>query len=263
MKMENVTLLISTCEKYSDLWDENIRLLNKNWADRSMRTILVTDCNHSNQYDMVEIFSAGDHVEMPQRILACLSTVETEYVIYCQDDYFLTQRISNSKIKELIQNMQDIKLDYLRLYSYPKANKKIDGYNELKWLNLDRTYDVNMYPGIWKTSFLKNAFNLNVDIWHLEVSLTSFAVSNEARCAMVNANIFPFLDVVEKGKLHYKAWKYLKKQGIELNRDKMTFFEELKHSILFHSRSLMPKKLFILIKRVLKKRGKRFFSDMY
>lgn len=261
--MKNVTLLISTCEKYSDLWDENIRLLNINWADRLIRTVLVTDCKHEDNYNMVEIFSAGDNVEMPQRIVNCLSTVETEYVIYCQDDYFLTEKISTATIEEMIRYMQEIDLDYLRLFSYPKGGKKIDGFKNLKWLKLDRTYDVNMYPGIWKTSFLKKAFNRNVDIWHLEVSLTGFAISSGAKCAMVNANVFPFLDVVEKGKIHYKAVKYLKSRRIELNREKMTFFDEMKHNILFHSRSLMPKKLFIFVKKTLKKAGKEFYSDMY
>ena len=37
---EDLSVIISTCDKFSDLWDANIQLLNQNWADRNAETFL-------------------------------------------------------------------------------------------------------------------------------------------------------------------------------------------------------------------------------
>ena len=43
MMENNFSIIISTCDKFSDLWDAHILLLNQNWADRNVETFLVTD----------------------------------------------------------------------------------------------------------------------------------------------------------------------------------------------------------------------------
>ena len=38
-----ITMLISSCDAYSDLWDGHVELLNRNWPGRDFRVLLVTD----------------------------------------------------------------------------------------------------------------------------------------------------------------------------------------------------------------------------
>lgn len=261
--MKNITIIISTCDKYSDLWRENIELINRNWTDRNCRTVLITDKPTERTFPHVEIYAAGENVEMPQRVLACLKTITTKYVLYLQDDYFLTKKIDTNKIEQIAASMEKLNLDYVRLYKYPFSHQMVANCSDLKWIVLDRTYAVNMYPGIWEKSFMERAFNRDISIWQLETTLTSFAVQQNAKCAMASQNIFPFLDVVEKGKIHYGALKYFKQRNIDLPRDKMTMTEELWHQIKFYSRSFLPKPIFIAAKRTMKHFGKEFYSDLY
>ena len=69
MKLEDkLTMLISSCEAYSDLWENHMILLNENWSDRTIDTVVVTDKVHEGILERASIFNAGDKLEMPQRI---------------------------------------------------------------------------------------------------------------------------------------------------------------------------------------------------
>ena len=43
MLKEKLTLVINSCDKFSDLWENHIDILNKSWPDREAETLLVTD----------------------------------------------------------------------------------------------------------------------------------------------------------------------------------------------------------------------------
>ena len=46
---DKLTMVIQTCDKFSDLWEGHFKLLNKNWADRQIDTLLVTDEATANE----------------------------------------------------------------------------------------------------------------------------------------------------------------------------------------------------------------------
>ena len=58
MLKNKLTLVIHTCDKFSDLWDGHISLLNKNWSDREIKTLLVTDKQTDRVFDGVDIIAA-------------------------------------------------------------------------------------------------------------------------------------------------------------------------------------------------------------
>ena len=47
---KNMTMLILSCDKFSDLWDGHIKLLEENWPDRDMETFIVTDAPSDKSY---------------------------------------------------------------------------------------------------------------------------------------------------------------------------------------------------------------------
>ena len=90
----NFSIIISTCDKFSDLWDAHILLLNQNWADRNVETFLVTDKPTDRTFENVTVVAAGEGTEITERLRAVMPLIKTEYVLFTLDDYFLTERIS-------------------------------------------------------------------------------------------------------------------------------------------------------------------------
>lgn len=64
----NFSIIISTCDKFSDLWEANIKLINENWKGRNVDTFLVTDKNTNLSFDNVTVISAGEDTEITDRL---------------------------------------------------------------------------------------------------------------------------------------------------------------------------------------------------
>ena len=86
----NFSLIISTCDQYSDLWKAHILLLNQNWADRNVPTFLVTDKPTDETFENVEVVAAGEGTEITERLKAVLPLIKTDYIFFTLDDYFLS-----------------------------------------------------------------------------------------------------------------------------------------------------------------------------
>lgn len=65
MSLKNrLTLVVHSCNKFSDLWDAHMTLLNRNWKDRDIDTFLVTDEETKSSYENVKIISTGKGKEL-------------------------------------------------------------------------------------------------------------------------------------------------------------------------------------------------------
>ena len=110
--LPDISLLIFTCDKFSDLWESGIGLLNKNWADRAFKTYLVTDKATDREFSGVTVISAGENAELSDRIKTALNTIDTDYVLVTLDDYFFTKPIDNSRIMRCLDIAKREDFDY-------------------------------------------------------------------------------------------------------------------------------------------------------
>lgn len=263
MLKDKITLVISSCDKFSDLWDAHIQLLNKNWKDRNIDTILVTDKETSKNYEGVRIISTGEGKEFSERIQEIIPYIKTEFLLITLDDYFLTKKIYTERIQNLVLAMEREDFDYIRVFGIPNSKRKIRGYESLYKIDLNGNYQVNLYPGIWRKSFLELTLEERLNAWEYEVSLTKTARKVDAKCAMSKGKEFEILDVVRKGQLLNRANKYLKKHNLyHGNRSKISYLKELKLDIMFYGKEVLPKWFIKFIKKILVKNGYQFYSDI-
>lgn len=224
MLKDKLTLLIHSCDKFSDLWPAHVKLLNQNWPDRGIRTILLTDKPRDDQYEGVEIIGAGDGKEITERIRHVLPLIDTEYVLVTLDDYFVTTPINTARIARLVEIMEREHYDYIRLFDRPHCPLTSSGHKDIYTYTLDHDYRVNLYSGIWRKDFIERTLGDRVlNAWEFEVTLTERARNANGNCAVSHGKEFPILDVVRKGKILPKAYKYL-----------------MKHDLYHGNRSMMP-----------------------
>ena len=261
------TILISTCDKFSDLWKANIQLLNQNWPDRNAETFLVTDKPTDCEFPGVTVFSAGEGNEITERLRAVLTYVKTEYVLFTLDDYFLTKPILSSAIADDIEIMRAQGLDYLRLFRMTRKSLKNRKATELEkdiFLldNQAGDYIVSLYAGLWRKDFMEKTLGQPRNAWQYEVALTEMARQLHARCADSRRNEFPILDVIRKGKVLTKAQAYFDKNPIYSgNRETMKRRDEWMLALRTWLREWLPKPLLRAAKAAMRRRGYTFFSD--
>lgn len=261
MLSDKLTLIVHSCQKFSDLWDAHFLLLDKNWDDRGVRTILATDEPTEWSHPGVEVFSAGKGKELSDRTKAVMSIVKTEYVLITLDDYFPIYPIDTKKIEYLVSVMEAEQLDYIRMFHRPWSFRKLKNYRKIFEIDLSEDYAVNLYAGIWRTSFAANTVRESMNAWDYEVSLTAVARELGAHCAMSKNKDFPIMDTIRKGKLLTRAAKYFEKNPIyHGNREIMRRRDEIRIEVMTISKFLMPDWMVNPVKSALRKIGMNFFS---
>lgn len=256
-----LTLMIQTCEAFSDLWEPHFQLLAENWPDRPVRTLLVTDSPTECTFPGIDVISTGAGDHMPARLAASLPRVQTDYILLTLDDYFPIRPISTENLSRLVSIMDAEKLDYVRLFSQPNSFRK-SRHTGLYEIDLTENYAVNLYPGLWRREFLLQTLLPALDIWTYEVSLTHTARRLHARCALSKGREFPILDVVRKGKLLHRAHFYLKRRNLYHGPLPLIFWrEELRIFLFTAGKTILPRPAARWVKARLRRRGVRFYSD--
>ena len=258
---DKLSLVISSCEAYSDLWDNHIALLRENWADRSIDAVIVTDKKHNSPYSDVEVFSSGESMEMPQRLSEYAKKCKTDYLLITLDDYYVDRPIDNEKILRAICIMEKYELDYFRFWPYPHEKKRIEGVEKAFWIELEGNYKVNLYPAIWRKDFLLQTVKEPLSAWKYEVSLTEIARSLMAKCGYSVNGEYHIVDVIRKGKMLHPAKRFLDSKGMILNRELISWKQEVKLRVLYYGKEIIPKPILRFIKKQIVNSGHKFFSD--
>lgn len=262
---EKMTMLILSCDKFSDLWDGNIKQLETYWPDRDIETYIVTDKTNLKTFDNVQVFCAGENVEWSDRLKKALDVVKTEYVFITLDDYYLIEPVSQYKILKLLSMMDQHKLDYVRLFKRPtKATKEpIPGFQNANYIDCSSKYSVNLYSGIWKTAFIRSCISEPLNPWEFEVNLPKLATKYGARGAVSNNKDFVILDVVRKGKLLHSSYYYFKKHpGIyDGNREVNSCKYEMSLAIKTIVGRYTPVPVHNAIKHIMRRFGYTFYSE--
>lgn len=259
--MDRLTLMIQSCEAFSDLWEPHLRLLEESWPNRPVRTVLVTDTPTDRTFPGVEVISTGAGKHLPARLAAVLPQLNTDYILLTLDDYFPIYPISTQKLSRLVEIMDAERLDYIRLFSDPNSFQKTR-YKGLYAIDLTENYALNLYPGLWRRDFLLKTLDKDRDIWTYEVSLTHTARRINARCLMSKGREFPILDVVRKGKLLHRANGYLKRRKLyHGSRQVISWREELRIFVFTTGKQILPRPVQAWVKAQLRRQGFRFYSD--
>ena len=260
---KNLSVLISSCDKFSDLWDENVSLYHKYWKNNTCHTILVTDNETKWSARDIEVVVARGENDFPMRIRYALDFITTPYVLLTLDDYFLIDSVSNRKINYLVDRMQRENIQYLSLYNRRITKKRqYKSVTELFPIDMTRKYAITLYPAIWEVDFLKNAIKTDMSPWLFEPLLTKTAIKMGANCQASLAGVYNILDVVRKGKLLHKAKKYFKKNGISIGDRPVIYYRtEIKLFLMDVISWYMPRKMFKVVKTVARKCGMTFYSE--
>ncbi len=217
MLKDKITCLIFSCDKFSDLWDGNLKLFRENWPDRDFETFIITDKPTNRTFTDAKVIAAGENVEWTDRLKYALQFVKTKYVFLTLDDYFLIKPVSSEHMEYYVDLMDGGGYDYIRFFKRPKSATR----SELPYFkgvyNVENScmYSVNLYSCLWAKDFLAYTVKDSRSPWDYEVTLHERAMEYNAKCLVCLNKEYEILDVVRKGKiLHNAYWYFLRHPGI-------------------------------------------------
>ncbi len=261
--MEELTILITSCGAYSDMWSNTLSLFKQNWMDNSP---IVLSSDSKGKYDVespleLKVYDG----EMAERIINALKDIKTKYVFLTFDDYYLTEKANISIIKETLDFVEENNISYCGFaFNIKNGSKRRHGNLKIFDMKLNEPYEVNFYPGLWNRVDLINVLRESEDIWTSEVRLTKRLARNDKKgICLLNKNVVSFLDVVRKGEYLRKAYKYLKKHGLFISDRKVkSVKEDLYLKTRFFVSIHAPKWVKNILKTRYRKSGGVLYSDL-
>lgn len=131
--MEKVTVLVNSCDLYIDTWNPQIELWYIQWPDCPYNIVINTETKeyHNEKFPLVSTFCSGEGLTWSQRFRKVVSHIDTEFILFTIDDYFI-QKPVNTEVFEYAVNLmgQNKNIGMICLAGTNKQGIKTDAYED-------------------------------------------------------------------------------------------------------------------------------------
>lgn len=241
INMKNLTILVNSCDKYEDAWEPFFKILKLQWPEcEQYRIVLNTeskvyDCDFLN----VETICGGKDVTWSQRLKYVLERIETDYILYFLEDFFLLEKVSNETFEEalkLIQDSHDIGYIGLKYQKKREYRNPDDEDNSVRFINKDKIVTVNRInsmSALWNKSWLMSLIKDHETPWEFELYGSERSRRTPEKVLIINNEdgccpcVFNYNVNVEYGHgLTFGQWlpknvELFEQYGIEVNFDNL------------------------------------------
>ena len=237
MKREECTVLVCSCDAYSDCWEPFFTLLKKYWNNCPYDIVLNTE-SKAFTMDGLNIvchqyYRAGETVPYGERLLRHLCAIETPYVLIMMDDFFLRKKVDGEKIEFCINELRAH--SDIAVFSFESAKDTMnrdDGvYGDFILRPQCGEYKVNFQGGVWNKAALISLIRPHESPWETETkgSIRSFE-TNHRFYTLKDISLTP----IDYGKKSGLTWGIVR--GKWVYEDIVPLFEKHQITVDYSSR---------------------------
>lgn len=178
-------MLFSSCDIYDDAWVPFFTQLKKFWPEFDMPIYIGTETK-TFKFDGFDIrcpLADGPiYRQWSERLLELLKYINTEYVLFALDDFWLTAPVDNTMFERIYSYMkQDKRMGFVclkqeivpeRTSANEMASVAECEYPELWRCLKDKSFRITTQFGLWKRSYLIKILRAHESAWYFETRAT-------------------------------------------------------------------------------------------
>ena len=200
MKRSSIPLIVSSCDKCSDLWQPFFTLVKKNWPDFDRKVYLCTD-SMTFAYEGFDItcplrMSSGS--TWTENLMALLKGIDEEYVLLMLEDFWLKEMVDEAQLyqcEEIIKN--DPTIGFICLVhqldpSPDNPSSEIDP-NLIEY-GQRTAYRVTTQAGLWRRDYLLSLLRKHESAWWFEMFGSKRSRRSACRSYVVKKSVFSYDD---------------------------------------------------------------------
>lgn len=166
MSYPNLSLLVSSYDKYSVCWEPFCHGLKKYWPEHP-RLYFIT--NHLEAPSGTSL-KLGDDQGWAKNLLQALEMIPTDYVLYAQEDYWIKSPVNNQNIIDYLGYLERDSADYIRLYPAPGPASQLESDDRLGIIAANAEYRTSLQMALWRKGSLHSLINPEESPWQFEVN---------------------------------------------------------------------------------------------
>ena len=172
--MDKVTLIVSSCDKYSDLWNPFFTVLKAEWQGLEHIHIVLNTESKSYSYkglniSTFQLYREGENPSWTERLRKTLERVGTKYVITLLDDFFMMGKVDSQKILKHIEWMEKDQrvsvFSYMETFTNNIQDRKYESFERRPLIAL---YKFNCQAALWRRTRLISYLKNNESPWEWE-----------------------------------------------------------------------------------------------
>lgn len=200
---DKYTLVVSTSDLYSSALKPFFELIKIYWKDYPQKIILNTENNsyYDKELNIRNSFSTND-TPWSKRLYDCLKNVDTEYILFCLEDFFLLGNVDTEMINKCLDWMDEN--SNIAEFRLKTSNDNRLVYNEkyypFRTAGSNVGFRLDTQAAIWRKKSLMSFLKLDEDPWHFETDGTKRIINSKELFLWhyneddedINAMIFPY-----------------------------------------------------------------------
>jgi len=180
MNIRPLTIVISSCDAYGDLWPFFFYFFFRYFKEDQAKVYLIANYRRYND-QRVKTICVGEDRQWSDNLSIALKQVDDPYVLYLQDDYFLRASANINALIDARDFIERQKGQYLSFRFRGDISAAKSKANEKKFVELHPSFTsrmVDLQTAFWSKESLLNLTGSGWSPWDAESKLNKKAMSN-------------------------------------------------------------------------------------
>ncbi len=170
--MKEVTIIVNSCDKYSDAWDPFFKLLKLQWPDCSNYEILLNTESKIYNCDFLNVKTVcGGNATWSTRLKNVLKNVNSKLVVFLLEDFFLKSPVNTKSFSAVVDLMLKENIGYVGLKYKPSRILKDGSLPDDYFISRD-SLPVNirlpLISSIWNRKYFIKLLRKHESPWDFE-----------------------------------------------------------------------------------------------
>ncbi len=168
---ENITLLVSSCDKYEDAWYPYFELIKKYWPTHPENIALITETKQYKTDGLnIKTYNYPKSYTWSERLYRTLEQIDTKYIIFSLEDFFLLDYVKQDRLDECVSWMEENPdIAVCRLFSCDDSRLlQTDEYKEFYIADKNIGFRLETQAAIWNKETLMSFIDLSENPWQFE-----------------------------------------------------------------------------------------------
>ena len=189
-------IVILSCDKYSDLWEQITDNVKENLAELELPIYLVTNNLHFLDHEL-HIIKTGDDKNWSDSLNTALSKVREENILIILDDIFIVEKPNYSQILRCFEILETFNLATLHARPSPKRRRSNLHHSDWYEYSKDDEYTANVHA-FWNKACLVKILRGGENAWDFEVYGTA-RLNLHFRSGAFDFPLLTMAHLIEKG----------------------------------------------------------------
>ena len=174
---DDLTIVVNSTDSFEDCWHPFFTLFNVYWPQCPYPIVLNTETKpYSHPALDVSVSQVGidwsgeGRISWGDCVIRCLQSINTEYILYMQEDYFLNSAVDGVVLEEFLDVMRNHNVAHIRLMELDRSGVvHQEMFHPLLWqIKKNANYRISLQAGLWRRSALLGYLRAGESAWHFE-----------------------------------------------------------------------------------------------